>query len=51
MQHIQHPAPTARGSNRSEPPLSLRDLVEAICTGVASAQGIETMLDRIEGLK
>ncbi len=51
MHTIQHPAPAARGGNRSEPPLSLRDLVEAICTGVASTQGIEMMLDRIEGLK
>lgn len=51
MQHVQHPAPASPGAHRSETPLSLRDLVEAICTGVASTQGIEMMLDRIEGLK
>ena len=43
-----HPAPTPRAARRSDPPFSLRDLVEAICTGVAPAQGIEMMLDRIE---
>lgn len=51
MKILPHPGPDTRGANRSDPPLSLRDLVEAIFTGVASAQGIEMMLDRIEGLK
>ncbi len=51
MTNIAHPGPDTKGSRRSDPPLSLRDLVEAICTGVAPAQGIEMMLDRLEGLK
>ena len=48
MKRSLHPGPEARGARRSDPPFSLRDLVEAICTGVTPAQGIEMMLDRIE---
>lgn len=44
-------APPSGASHRSDPPLTLRDLVEAVCSGIAPSQGIEMMLDRLEGQK
>jgi hypothetical protein len=51
MPTLSHSGPAAQSARRSEASLTLRDLVEAICTGMAPAQGLEMMLDRLEGLK
>jgi lysyl-tRNA synthetase class II len=51
MPTLSHSGPAAQSARRSEASLTLRDLVEAICTGMAPVQGLEMMLDRLEGLK
>lgn len=45
------PGPARATDPRSEPVLSLRDLVEAVCLGLSSARGIDTLMDRLEERK
>ena len=43
------PVPRAATQHPDNPSFSLRDLVQALCSGLApSADGLEMMLDRIE---
>lgn len=51
---LPHPDPLSRFAGAkpaatAQAPLSLADLVAAVCTGLAPAQGIEALLDRVEG--
>lgn len=45
LSHIVRPG----ADTPAEPPLSLADLVTALCAGLMPLHGIEALLDRVEG--
>ena len=52
MSQPSPPGPDVRVDHRAEPPLSLRDIVEAICSGMGpNTNALELALDRIEGTR
>ncbi|MDF2142228.1 hypothetical protein [Paenirhodobacter sp. CAU 1674] len=47
--HTTGPTPRAARHHRAEPPISLREIVAALCSALPpSAEGLELILDRIE---
>ena len=52
MKRASSPGPHHGAQTLTEPPLRLRDIVEALCAGLTpSAAGLEIALDRIEGAR
>ncbi|MBN2740375.1 MAG: hypothetical protein JXR35_05665 [Rhodobacteraceae bacterium] len=52
MKRPSFPGPRFRADTPNDPPLNLRDIVDALCTGaLPSSASLEMALDRIEGAK
>ena len=52
MKRASFPGPRFRAAPPNDPPLSLRDIVDALCAGaLPNSSTLEMALDRIEGVK
>jgi len=52
MKRASYPGPRFGAQSNSEPPLSLRDIVDALCAGFSpDSSTLENVLDRIEGTR